>query len=196
MELLLVRHGVTGHNLDRVFMGWDPVPLAPEGRVQVAKLAERLAGERVDRIVASDVARARESAEILAGRIGLPIETHEALREVFVGEARGIGYEDAALRWPGILDPDGEVPFPGGESFAALADRACGFLRDSIVSDRDERVLVVTHGGVVRGVAARLLGKPLRALGTFAVDNASLTVIRVIDGRSELVAWNDVTHLA
>jgi broad specificity phosphatase PhoE len=161
VELLLVRHGVTGHNLDRVFMGWDPVPLAPEGRTQVAKLAERLASERIDRIVASDVARARESAEILAARIGLPIETHEALREVFVGEARGIGYEDAALRWPGILDPDGDVPFPGGESFAVLADRASGFLRESIVSDRDERVLVVTPGGVVRGARSRWTTPPL-----------------------------------
>lgn len=177
-------------------MGWDPVPLAAEGREQIARLAERLAAERVDRIVSSDVARARESAEILADRVGRPIEFHAELREVQVGEARGVGYEEAALRWPGILDADGEVPFPGGESFAALADRAATFLRSSVVSERDERVLVVTHGGVVRGVAARLLGKPLRELGTFAIDNASLTVFRMVDGRGELVTWNDVAHLA
>ena len=196
MDLLLVRHGVTAHNLDRIFMGWDPVPLAAEGRVQIAKLAERLAGERVDRILASDVARAKESAEIIAAHLRLPIAFHEELREVHVGEAKGIGYEDAALRWPGILDPDGEVPFPGGESFAALADRAARFLRESVVSDRDERVLVVTHGGLVRGVAARLLGKPLRDVGTFAVDNASLSVFRMRAGSAELLAWNDVAHLA
>jgi 2,3-bisphosphoglycerate-dependent phosphoglycerate mutase len=196
VELLLVRHGVTAHNLDRIFMGWDPVPLAAEGRAQIAKLAERLAGERVDRILASDVARAKESAEIIAGHLRLPVAFHEELREVHVGDAKGVGYEDAALRWPGILDADGEVPFPGGESFAALADRAAAFLRSRVVSERDERVVVVTHGGVVRGVAARLLGKPLREVGTFAIDNASLTVFRMTDGHAELVAWNDVAHLA
>lgn len=195
MELLLVRHGVTALNQSRVFMGWDAVPLAPEGRRQITRLAERLAGERIDRVIASDVARVVESAEILAERLRMPFETRAELREVDVGIARGIAYEEAAERWPGILDDDGETRFPGGESFAGVADRVTGYLRDAILREGDERVLVVTHGGVVRGVAARLTDRPLRDLGTFAVDNASLTIFRFRGGKAELELWNDTAHL-
>jgi broad specificity phosphatase PhoE len=196
VELLLVRHGVTAHNVGRIFMGWDPVPLAPEGREQVARLGERLRGERIDRLVASDVARALESAEILSRATGLPVERATGLREVDVGDARGIAYDEAERRWPGILSPEGEVRFPGGESFADLADRATGYLRESVIRESEERVLVVCHGGVVRGIAARMLGRPLRDLDPFAVDNASLSILRIVAGRTELALWNDTAHLA
>ncbi|MGH7820061.1 MAG: histidine phosphatase family protein [Candidatus Binatia bacterium] len=195
MDLLLVRHGVTRHNADRIFMGHDPVPLAPEGRDQVRRLASRLGARKIDRIVASDIARARESAEILSSALGLPFETHAALREVHVGEAEGVSYADAAGRWPEVFDPAGEGRFPGGESFADVADRASAFLRDSVITDEPETVLVVTHGGVVRGAGARLLGLSLRAIGPFAVDNASLTMLRADGPGIWCLTWNDTAHL-
>lgn len=194
VELLLVRHGVTQHNTDRVFMGHDPVPLSPTGREQMTRLAERLRGEPIDRIVASDVLRARESAEILASRIGLPIELKPGLREVDVGRAIGVSYDDAAVRWPGIFMPEGEERFPGGESFAETADRAARYLREDVLGGSG-RVLVVSHGGVVRGLAARLLGLPLAAVFGFVIDNASLSIFRVAGDVVQLVTWNDTAHL-
>jgi broad specificity phosphatase PhoE len=195
MDLLLIRHGVTQHNAERIFMGHDPVPLSPEGRRQVERLAERLDHEGVTRIVSSDVLRALQSAEIVAGRLGIAVETDRALREVDVGEARGFSYTGAAERWPGLLSPDGEARFPGGESFADVADRAAAYLRRFVIREGTGRVLVVSHGGVVRGVAARLLGKLLSEIGTFAVDNASLSVIRMDGESGTLLAWNDTSHL-
>lgn len=196
MDLLLVRHGLTRLNAEQIFMGHDPVPLSPEGREQIERLARRLRDERITRLLASDVRRALESAEILASALGLPVETDPALREVDVGAAKGLGYQESAERWPGIVAPEGEARFPGGESFSEVADRASEFLRRSILeSDRDARVLVVTHGGVVRGVVARFLGKPLREIGTIIVDNASLTEIRIHGGEATLVRWNDTAHL-
>lgn len=195
LDLLLVRHGVTGHNRDRIFMGWGPVPLAPEGRAQIESLGERLRGERLTRIIASDIHRTVESAEILSRILERPFETHPALREVNVGEAIGVSYDDAAARWPGLLERDGRVRFPGGESFDDVADRASEYLRAEILREGDDRVLVVTHGGVVIGVAARLLGRSLADMGTFAVENASLTLIRWTGGAAELVRWNDTSHL-
>jgi broad specificity phosphatase PhoE len=56
-------------------------------------------------------------------------------------------------------------------------------------------VLVVTHGGVVRGVAARLLELPLAAVAAFLIDNASLSIFRVAPGAVQLVTWNDTAHL-
>lgn len=195
MDLLLVRHGVTQHNADRIFMGHDPVPLATLGREQVRRLGERLRLAPPQRIVSSDIRRAVESAEILAGILGLPFRTEERLREVDVGSAKGMSYEDAARSWPEVFSPDGERPFPGGESFAAVADRAASCLRESVIGEGEDRVLVVTHGGVVRGVAARLLGLPLRAVAPFAIDNASLSVFGFDARGSRLVTWNDTAHL-
>ncbi len=193
-ELLLVRHGITQHNADRVFMGHGPVPLSDLGRSQIARLAERLRDEPLDAIVASDIARARESAEILSSTIGLPIEPLPGLREIDVGEAVGTSYDEAAARWPGIFEPAGEERFPGGESFAETADRAYRCVRDSI-APRGGRVLAVSHGGVVRGLASRLLRLPLAAVAGFVIDNASLSIFRLEGELAQLLTWNDTAHL-
>ena len=195
MELLLVRHGITAQNAARVFMGYDPVPLSPKGREQVACLAERLRSVGIDRLVASDIARARESADILASAVGLPVEEAVALREIDVGDAKGLSYDAVAERWPDVFRPEGDGRFPRGESFAEVGERAARYLREEVIPGEEERVLVVCHGGVVRSAAARLLGLPLTNLAIFQVDNASITVLRAEGGAVGLVGWNDVAHL-
>ena len=175
-------------------MGHDAVPLSPAGREQVGRLAERLSAAPPARIIASDILRARESAEIISGRLALPFETEALLREVDVGRAKGVSYVEAAGCWPEVFDPSGEAQFPGGESFAEVADRAARYLRSAVFGDSGT-VLVVTHGGVIRGVAARLLGLPLTAVAGFLIDNASLTIFQADDGAVQLVTWNDTAHL-
>jgi len=175
-------------------MGHDPVPLSATGRDQIGRLAARLSAGPPARIVASDLLRARESAEILSRRLELPFETEPLLREVDVGRARGVSYAEAAGRWPDVFDPSGEARFPDGESFAEVADRAAGYLRSAVLGDSGT-VLVVTHGGVIRGVAARLLRLPLTAVAGFAIENASLTIFRADGGAVQLVTWNDTAHL-
>lgn len=175
-------------------MGHDPVPLSAAGREQIELLAERLLGDRPTRIVSSDILRARDSAEIIAGKLGLPFATDAGLREVDVGAAKGFGYADAFARWPEVFDPAGEARFPGGESFAEVADRVTACLRATVLDDSG-KVLVVTHGGSVRGAAARLLDLPLASFASFQIDNASLSIFRVSGAAVELVTWNDTAHL-
>jgi probable phosphoglycerate mutase len=195
LDLVLVRHGVTELNAARIFMGHGPVPLAPLGREQIARLGERLRGTEFRRFVSSDILRTRESAEILSAAIGMPFETNAGLREVDPGDAVGVGYEDAARRWPEVFLPEGVGRFPNGESFADVADRTSAFLREQVIDEAPGRVLAVTHGGVVRGVTARLLGLPLQAVASFLIDNASLTVFRIDARGISLVTWNDTAHL-
>ena len=175
-------------------MGHGPVPLSALGREQIGQLAERLAEAPPDRIFASDIARALESAEIISRRLRMPFDTHRELREVHVGEAVGASYAEAAEKWPSVFLPEGEGRFPGGESFAEVADRTAAFVKSRVI-DSAERVLVVTHGGVVRGLAARLLDLPLASVASFVIDNASLSVFRVSMGVTQLVTWNDTAHL-
>lgn len=175
-------------------MGHDPVPLSALGREQIERLTERLRYDPPKRIVSSDILRARQSAEILSRGLGLPFDTEPMLREVDVGQAKGFSYAAAAERWPEVFDPKGEAHFPGGESFAEVADRAAAYLRTAVLGESGT-VLAVAHGGVVRGVAARLLDLPLAAVAGFLIDNASLSIFRAEGDLVELVTWNDTAHL-
>jgi probable phosphoglycerate mutase len=114
-------------------MGHGPVPLSAVGRDQVARLAERLAEAPPDRVIASDIARAVESAEIITRRLGVSFDTHPELREIDVGEAKGASYAEAAERWPSVFraasrsrkSPIGRRRSCGSASSAAAA--ACSW---------------------------------------------------------------------
>lgn len=162
------------------------MPLSPEGRDQIGRLVGRLRDETLERIVASDLRRTVESAEILSEGLRLPVSTHTALREVNVGTAKGLSYDEVARRWPEIRDGG---RFPGGESFDDVADRATRFLRDEVLPAGHGRVLVVAHGGVIRGVGSRLLERPFTSVDV--VDNGSLTIFEIDGERAELVVWNE-----
>ena len=87
--LLLVRHGETDWNADGRLQGHTDRPLSDFGRRQARQLADELEGEQFDAIYASDLARARETAEIVGARLGLPVVLDPDLREKDWGTGRG-----------------------------------------------------------------------------------------------------------
>lgn len=145
--LLLIRHGETDWNAERRWQGHADVPLNARGREQARELAEQLAGDRIDAIYSSDLSRARDTAAIVGARLGLPVVPDPDLREIDVGAAEGLTWEESAA-----LREDGWK----GEPKEAHAER---FLRalDRIASAHpDARVVVVTHGGSMRRVHEHL----------------------------------------
>src|SRR3954469_18439411 len=89
-ELLLVRHGETDWNAEGKLQGHTDRPLNDYGRRQAEALAERLAEERVDAVYARDLARTRETAEIVGARLGLPVVLDPDLRERNWGTWEGL----------------------------------------------------------------------------------------------------------
>jgi len=160
-EFLLVRHGETDWNRDRRFQGHADPPLNETGREQARALASELAGERLDAVYTSDLARANETAEIIARRLGVPVVVDAALREIDVGEWQG-------LTWPEIEErfPDGVRKWrerghgwEGGETYDALGERVVTALRRIGAEHPAGRILIVGHGGTVRSVRALLEGR-------------------------------------
>jgi broad specificity phosphatase PhoE len=148
--LLLVRHGETDWNADGRLQGHTDRPLSDFGRRQARQLAEELADEEVGAIYASDLARARETAEIVGKRLGLPVVLDAGLREKDWGN------------WEGLTAVERDRVEFVGESTGAHQERILRTLRR--ISERhsgDGSVLVVTHGGSMRRVQAAALGMAL-----------------------------------
>ena len=129
-ELLLIRHGQTAWNAARKVMGRRPIPLNERGQQQAEGVAAYLKDAPIDRIFTSPVARARETALIIAKpHEGLAVEEHEAFTEIDYGEWTQHGFDDLPVRfgegWRQYrADPAASV-FPGGESMRGAAARIC-----------------------------------------------------------------------
>jgi broad specificity phosphatase PhoE len=151
--ILLVRHGETDWNRERRWQGHADRPLNQTGREQAQALAEQVAHDPPAAIYSSDLLRARETAEIVAARVGVAVVLDARLREVDVGEWSGLtmaeiehSYPDGARR-----RVEGGTGWEQGETYEATGARILGALRE-IASRHDGRVLVVTHGGAMRAV--------------------------------------------
>jgi broad specificity phosphatase PhoE len=147
--LLLVRHGETDWNADGRLQGQTDRPLSEFGRRQARQLADELAGEELEAIYASDLSRARETAEIIGERLGLPTVLDPDLREKDWGT------------WEGLTAVERDRVEFVGESTEAHQERTLHALRRIAERHPGGRVLVVTHGGSMRRVQTASLGLAL-----------------------------------
>lgn len=147
----VVRHGETDWNMSGILQGWIDVPLNDVGRRQASALGDLMASADIAAVHTSPLARSRETAEIIAARLGLPAPTeHPGLKERHFGAIQGIPKAELAVRNPNLYqkiverDPAGE--FADGESMDAFADRVLGAMADIAARHGGERVLAITHG--------------------------------------------------
>jgi broad specificity phosphatase PhoE len=147
--LLLVRHGETDWNADGRLQGQTDRLLSDYGRRQSRQLADELADEEIEAIYASDLARARETANIVADRLRLPVTLDPDLRERDWGT------------WEGLTAAERERVELVGESSEAHQERTLRALRRIAERFPGGRILVVTHGGSMRRVQTVALGLAL-----------------------------------
>ncbi|MDQ6727898.1 MAG: histidine phosphatase family protein [Actinomycetota bacterium] len=165
-HLLLLRHGQSVWNAEGRWQGQADPPLSALGERQAVEAAGRLAGIRFTRVVASDLVRARRTAEIIAGELGLgDVRLEAGLREIDVGDWTGLTRDEIHARWPGLLAAwsDGRAPStPGGETRVHLAERAQTTLaRLAAAASPGDRLLVVAHGALIRTLDRALVSEPV-----------------------------------
>src|SRR3954462_1932952 len=144
--LLLVRHGETDWNAEGRLQGHTDRPLNEYGRRQAKELAARLAREHVDAIYASDLSRARETAEIVGERLGLTVVIDPDLREKNWGNWEGLTGDERVH-----VEFVGESPIDHRTRVMAAVDRI-------VARHPGQRIVVVTHGGSLRRIQAALNG--------------------------------------
>lgn len=191
----LVRHGTPEGAETRRFIGHLDVPLAPAGEAEARALARRLAGARLAAVYASDLARARRTAELLAAPHGLRPVPLPGLREFAMGLWEGLTAEEIRARdaaaYEAWMADVGRFQFPGGENLAQVAARAWAAFEDIVARHRGEALAVVAHGGPIRAILCRALDLPLDRLLRLGQDYAALSILEARDDRWVLRVLND-----
>lgn len=161
--LLLARHGETDWNKDGRFQGHADPQLNELGRQQARQLALELRGEQIDAIWSSDLGRAKQTAFYVASQLGLMVRLSGELREMDVGSWSGLTRDEIAERWPDEYRAWRETGrgWPDGEDFDAMQARVVEALFGIAAAHPGQQVLVVTHGGPIRGVEAHAAGLTL-----------------------------------
>ncbi|WP_031075417.1 bifunctional RNase H/acid phosphatase [Streptomyces sp. NRRL WC-3742] len=200
---VLLRHGETPLTPEKRFSGSggsDP-ELSDKGRWQAERAAEALAARgSVQAVVASPMLRTRQTAEIVAARLGLDVRYEDGLREVDFGDWEGLTFAEVQQRHPddltAWLGSTKARPTGSTESFASLTHRA-GVARDKILARyAGKTVLVVSHVSPIKTLVRLALGAPPDSLFRMELSAASICAVQYYaDGNASLRLLNDTSHL-
>ncbi len=199
-ELIVVRHGETQWNKIGTQQGQLNTDLSELGIAQATAAAEALVGETIDALFSSDLGRAMQTAEIIAGRIGLEIQTDQRLRERHLGIMQGLTMAQFAHEHPAdyakLNGGDPDYVIPEGESIRQRYDRNIACADDLAAGNPGKRLLVVAHGGVLNSFFRRATGQDIATPRRFSLFNASMNTISISNGQWRLERWGDTHHLA
>lgn len=190
----LVRHGEPEAGYTRRFLGRLNPGLSDDGRAQAEALTPRLRELAPESCITSPLARASQTAEIICSGIGLAPEKWDLLKEIDFGELEGMTFAEARAEHPGMTDSwqalSGDFAFPGGEDFRAFERRATEIANAARAWPR-RSLLIVAHGGILRGVLCRLLGLACNGPVRFRFAYAALTSVEAYDnGAAVLTGFN------
>ncbi len=178
LTTIFLRHGESVFNKLHLAQGHADVPgLTARGREQSEQVASSLVGAGVGLVVASDLARARETAQVIARRLQVRLVSDPRLRERNMGAAEGQPVGEAASRTLGIVDglvvDAGKAP-AGGETLRELSERVREMIEDLYHLHAPGTIVVVTHGGFVRMARRWADGGDLVGMGWSDVDNGAI----------------------
>lgn len=195
VRVFLIRHGQTDANLKKRYCGFLDAELNDEGRRQAALLGKRLAGERIQKVYASDRKRAIETAQIVFGDI--EIQKKKDLREINFGCFEGLSHAEILERYADVYNQWLRDPcaaqIPGGERLGDFAQRVTDAFTDVVGENRDRNIAVVAHGGALSILINGFL-KTHDFWGNIP-ESASLSIIEYNGGVVSITLLNDTSHL-
>ena len=190
---LLMRHGETAWNREGRVMGRNPIELDADGRAQVQASVPFARLLRPELIVTSPLARARQSAEIIAAGVGdVGIAEDPQLSEVKYGRWEGMVYDDLIedAEYLNYRDHPLDAPTPGGETIAQVQSRGVEAIRRAITDNSGRRILFVSHGDIIRTVLCHFMRLELAHFRRIRVDNAAFSGFQMIGDFAEMKFLN------
>lgn len=198
-RIYIVRHGESEWNIIRKIQGFKNAPLTERGLAQGDKIAQRLRDVKLDAIYASDLDRARITAEKIAAANGADLTITESLREMSFGIWEGMLFSEVQETYPegfGYWQKSPELlEIEEGENLYSLEKRMAGFIDEILERHQGGDVLIVSHGTALKTMILYLLGMPLTNYKNMAMDNVSLSIVEKRDYNNVLKLYNDTNHL-
>jgi alpha-ribazole phosphatase/probable phosphoglycerate mutase len=197
-HLFFVRHGKTEWNGQYRFQGRSDVPLNEEGQKQAEALAVRIRTWKDACFFTSTLSRAAETARILSsGCRSERLEKREGLSEMSFGVWEGLSIFEAETADPDAFRKWKQSPFehipPGGEPYPEIMNRVSAVL-DEALSSKEERIVLVSHGGIIRAALSILLGLSPSSVWKMKLSNCSVTAVESGKRGCSLVFLNDDLH--
>ncbi|HEX2566731.1 MAG TPA: histidine phosphatase family protein [Burkholderiales bacterium] len=198
-RLCLVRHGETAWNAEHRVQGQLDVPLNGTGLAQAQAIARALSREHFDALYASDLSRALQTAQPLAGLLKRPIVQDRDLRERHYGIFQKLTYAEVKVRFPEdyarfeARDPD--FAFRTGESLREFSKRSVDVILKIARENEGKSVAVFTHGGVLDMFYRFIKGLPLQAARDFGIPNCGINRLALEGDRWSMQCWAEVAHL-
>lgn len=196
-QIVLVRHGRTALNARGHLQGRIDEPLDDLGRRQAQALADHLGGQLSanDRVIASPLGRARDTASAIAGAAGLPVVVDERWIELSYGVFEGRPQSSVPPETWQDWRTDPHFAPPEGESLSAVAARVEAACHELVTTAVDRTIVVVSHVSPIKAAVAWALGTDAASSWRMHLDTATVTRLTVTPNGVSLRSFNESHHL-
>lgn len=203
VTLIIIRHGETVWNHEMRFQGHGDSPLTALGRSQAHAVGRRLQRMAIDKLISSDLGRARETADIIAGYTDHTIQWEARLRERHYGVLEGLNAKEIQADYPEVyrqlITEDPDFVIPGGESHRQHYEKNRAVIEEWPQEAPGTTAVLVAHGGVLENIFRYVTGLDLDRPRSVLPANASLSIIQygMFYGSTRWIikTWGDAAHL-
>ena len=195
----LIRHGETFWNTEARYQGHTDTSLNEKGLFQAKKLQDWFIKEPIHEIFSSDLSRAADTARIIAKPKNIPVHLTPSLRELCFGQWEGFTYNEIFLKYGDSINkwynnPD-RIMVPGGEPLLSMIKRIDDFIYSLATAQPDNYFVIVSHGGPIRGILAKINNIPLNEIWKIKIDNGSITILETNNNTISAIVINETSHL-
>jgi len=193
--LILIRHGITDWNRQKIYCGYTDVCLSNKGKIQAARLSQRLKSVNFDRVYSSDRKRALQTARIIfdAARI----TRVKDLREINFGVFEGLSYKEIIKKYRAVHEKWMKDPFknviPKAEALYTFKKRINSVIKKIVRVNRGKTVAVVCHGGTIGMFITSILKK--KRFWRYVPNAASISIVEFKENKPRIKIFNDTSHL-
>jgi len=198
-EIFLIRHGETVWNTKKLIQGQLDSPLTDNGIRQSNLLSKRIKKINPDIIYTSDLKRAIDTANIINQHINKDVIEISGVRERHWGVFQGADWPKVKKFFPTqykyYKNDSKNYMIPNGESYNQVAKRTMDSLSDIIKNHENQKIVVVTHGGVISPLIRNLLSIPYKTHRKFMISNTSITKLLYNEFGFSILSLGDIAHL-
>ncbi len=199
IEIILVRHGQTPWNKDKIFRGSVDIPLNDQGREEARLAGEWLKGETIQAAYCSPLSRARDTGEAIAQHHGLQVLDLPGLTDLCYGEWERLPltevkgkYADLYRQWETAPHT---VRFPKGETLDEVKVRAWAAVEEVTRRHPDETVLLAAHRAVNKVLIAAFIGLDNSHFWRIGQDTTAVNRFNLVGDTWHIMSVNDTCHL-